>query len=43
MKTYENENINILGLKKERQYEILGVNTPEQLKEIEFVYKVLEH
>lgn len=43
IKTYENENINILGLKKERQYEILGVNTPEQLKELEFVYKVLEH
>lgn len=42
IKTYENENIHTLEVKKERQYEIMGVNTPEQLKELEFIYKVLE-
>ncbi len=42
IKTHENENIQIIEVKKERQYEIMGVNTPEQLKELEFVCKVLD-
>lgn len=43
IKNNENETIETLELKKGRQYEIMGVNTPEQLEELEKVYKVLEH
>jgi bifunctional UDP-N-acetylglucosamine pyrophosphorylase/glucosamine-1-phosphate N-acetyltransferase len=43
IKNNENERIQTLELKKEKQYEIMGVNTPEQLQELEKVYKVLEH
>ena len=43
IKTYENENIQTMEVKKEKQYEIMGVNTPEQLEELEIIYKVLEH
>jgi UDP-N-acetylglucosamine diphosphorylase/glucosamine-1-phosphate N-acetyltransferase len=43
IKNDENERIQTLELKREKQYEIMGVNTPEQLQELEKVYKVLEH
>lgn len=43
IKNNENERIQTLELKKEKQYEIMGVNTPEQLQELEKVYKVLEY
>ena len=43
IKHHENERIQTLELKREKQYEIMGVNTPEQLEELETVYKVLEH
>ena len=38
----ENERIQTLELKKEKQYEIMGANTPEQLKKLEIIYQVLE-
>ena len=43
IKNNEDETIQTLELKREKQYEIMGVNTPEQLQELETVYKVLEH
>lgn len=43
IKNNENERIQTLELKREKQYEIMGVNTPEQLEELEKVYKVLEY
>jgi UDP-N-acetylglucosamine diphosphorylase/glucosamine-1-phosphate N-acetyltransferase len=43
IKNNEDETIQTLELKREKQYEIMGVNTPEQLEELEKVYKVLEH
>ena len=43
IKNNEDETIQTLELKREKQYEIMGVNTPEQLQELEKVYKVLEH
>lgn len=43
IKQQENEKIQTLELKTDKQYEIMGVNTPEQLQELESIYKVLEH
>lgn len=43
IKNNENVTIETLELKKEKQHEIMGVNTPEQLQELEKVYKVLEY
>ena len=43
IKNNEDETIQTLELKREKQYEIMGVNTSEQLQELEKVYKVLEH
>lgn len=43
IKEQENETIQTFELKREKHHEIMGVNTPEQLEELEKVYKVLEH
>ena len=41
IKNEENETVETFELKKGQQYEIMGVNTPEQLKKLEILYQVL--
>ena len=43
IKRYENEDIETLELNREKQYELMGVNTQEQLNELENMYQVLEY